>query len=155
MKIALAALVLCPILMASGCKEKPAPPPPPNPIIGAWACTATADKTAAKINTTFAADGTLTAKISVKATLEGKQIFGKLEATGGWGGSGNLFSQDLGAMTVLTSTSNGDQSTKGAATSLVRSLGLDAQEMVVEKLDETDFVYVTRATTVNCKRQAA
>ena len=155
MKIALAALVLCPILLASGCKEKPAPPPPPNPIIGAWACTATADKTTAKINTTFAADGTLTARISIKATLEGKQLVGKLDAAGSWGGSGNLFSQNLGAMTVLSSTSNGDQSTKGAATSLVRSLGLEAQDMVVEQLDETDFVYVTRAATVTCKRQAA
>lgn len=152
MKIALAALVLCPALLAAGCKEKPLPPPPPNPVIGEWACTIRGDKARAKFDAMFAADGVLTLKMSINATSEGKELAAKLDAAGTWAGNGQAFTQRLDTFTVHSSTSNGDNASDSAAKSLANSLGIEGQDMAIEKLDDADFVYVTKGGTVSCKR---
>ncbi|MDP3738295.1 MAG: hypothetical protein Q8R02_12950 [Hyphomonadaceae bacterium] len=152
MKIALAALVLCPALLAAGCKKKPLPPPPPNPVIGEWACTIRSDKAKAKFDAAFAENGALTVKMSISATSEGKELAARLDATGSWAGNSQAFTQRLDNFTVHSSTSNGDGASDSAAKSLANRLQIEGQDLAIEKLDDTDFVYVTKGGTVSCKR---
>jgi len=154
MKIVLAALVLGPLLLASGCMQKapPPPPPPPNPVIGEWGCAIRGDKARAKFNAVYAADGVLTTKMTINASSEGKELAARLDVTGSWEGSGQIFSQTLDTFTVHSSTSNGDHASDGAAKSLANRLGIEGQDLVIEKLDDADFVYVTKGGTVSCKR---
>ena len=155
MKIALAVLVLSPVLLAGGCKEEAAapPPPPPDPIIGEWACTIDTKTAKAKIDTTFAGDGTLTAKIAITSSPGNKQAIANLDATGKWSRKELSFTQSL-TLTVTKSTLNGVEAPEASATALARSLSLSGKGVVVRKLDAAEFVYETRSGLVNCRRQA-
>ena len=153
MKIVLAALLLCTASLAAGCEKPPPPaPPPPNPVIGEWTCTIRGDKANAKFNAVYAADGALAAKMTISSTSGGKALAARLDGTGSWEGSGQVFTQRLDAFTVHSSTSNGDRASDGAAKSLAYGLRIEGQDLVIEKLDDTDFVYVTKGGTVSCKR---
>jgi hypothetical protein len=153
MKIVLATFVLCTASLAAGC-QKPAPPapPPPNPVIGEWACAIRGDKSKAKFNAVYAADGVLTAKMTIDGASEGKELAARLDVTGSWAGNGQVFSQTLDTFTVHSSTRNGDRASDGAAVSLANGLRIEGQDLAIEKLDDTDFVYVTKGGTVSCKR---
>src|SRR5690348_1548043 len=100
MKIVLAALTLCPILLA-GCQQK-APPPAaaPNPIIGEWACTLATSSGKAKVGAVFAADGKSTVEITLNANVAGKRVAGKLSASGKWSHKGQMLSLTLGDFKV-------------------------------------------------------
>jgi hypothetical protein len=150
MRIVLA--VLAAALLAAGCQKKPPPPPPPNPVIGTWACTTTVDKATAKIDVTFAANGTLTTKMTITASMEGKRALAKLEAGGKWSSSLKGMTQSLRDIKVLASTLNGDKTDEGAASALVRTLSLDGRDMPITGLGESDLVYQTKAGVVTCKR---
>lgn len=154
MKIALAALVLCPALLAVGCKQKPPPPPPANPIIGEWACTTPTDKAKAKIGAVFTADGKSTVDITLTANAGGKRVAGKLSTTGKWSQKGQTFTLTLGDFAVAYATTNGEKSSDGTVNSLARSL-LQGKDLAIETLNETEFAYTTKAGTVTCTRQDA
>jgi len=154
MKIVLATLVLGPMLLASGCKQKPSPPPlpPPSPVIGEWTCTTKTETGNAKIDAVYVADGTFSAKITVNANLNGKRLFSKAAVTGAWSTREQMFAQTLGEVTVLVSTVNGEKRPDSSSSSLVRSLALAAKDHAITTLDAAEFVYATKAGVVSCKR---
>ena len=153
MKIALAVLAMAPVMLVAGCKEKPPAPPPPDPILGAWACAITAESVAAKIDTTFAGDGTLTAKIAITANPGNKRAIANLDAAGKWSRKESSLTQAL-TLTVTKSTLNGVEAPEASATALARSLALNGKGVVIRKIDAVELVYETRAGLVNCRRQA-
>jgi hypothetical protein len=154
MKIVLATLVLGPMLLVSGCKQKssPPPPPPPSPVIGEWACTTRIETGNAKIDAVYAADGTFSAKIAVNANIKDKRVFSKAAVTGTWSTRGQVFAQTLGEVTVLASTVNGEKRPDNNSSSLVRSLALAAKDHAIATLDAAEFVYTTKVGVVSCKR---
>lgn len=152
MKIVLTALVVCPLLLAAGCKEKPVPPPPPHPAIGEWACAIKSDKARARFDAAFSENGALALKMTINATSEGKELVAKLDVAGSWAGHPQAFTQRLDTFTVHSSTSNGDHASDAAAKALANGLRIEGEDLVIEKLDDTDFVYATPGGTVTCKR---
>lgn len=152
MKIALATLILCPALLAAGCKQKPPPPPPPSPMIGEWACTAATDGAKAKMATVFTAEGKSSVEVTLNANVAGKRIAGKLSATGRWSQKGQTLSLTLGDFKVAYATTNGEKSADGSVISLVRELGIEGKDLAIETLNEAKLAYITKAGTVTCTR---
>jgi hypothetical protein len=153
MKIALAALILCPALLAAGCQQKKAEAATaPNPILGEWACALTTDSAKVKFVAVFAADKKSTIDVTLNASAAGKRIAGKLSGTGKWSQKGKTLALTFGDFKVAYATTNGEKSSDNSVTSLVRDLGIEGKELAIETLSDTELAYAAKAGTVSCTR---